>query len=43
MRGLMISEDYSSLPINVWAPSFATSNNGKQLIVINTVVLLTAS
>ena len=39
----MISEDYSLLPINVVAPSFATSNNCKQLMVKNTVVSLTAS
>ena len=38
----VISEDYSSLPINVGAPSFAISNNCKQLTVINTIVLLTS-
>ena len=37
----VISEDYSLLPINVGAPSFATSSNCKQLMVMNTVVLLT--
>ena len=36
-----ISVDYSLLPINVGAPSFATSNNGKQLTVMNTIVSLT--
>ena len=37
----VICENYSSLPINVGVPSFAISNNCKQLIVINTVVFLT--
>ena len=38
-----ISEDYTSLPINVGAPSFATGNDCKQLIIMNTVVSLTTS
>ena len=38
-----ISEDYNSLPINIGVSSFATSNDCKQLAVINTVVLHTAS
>ena len=37
----VISDDHSSLPINVGVPSFATSCNCKQLIVINIVVFLT--
>ena len=36
----VISEDNKSLPINAGAPSFATINNYKQLMVMNTVVLL---
>ena len=36
-----ISEDYSVLPINVEAPSFAISNNCKQLMVMKTIVSLT--
>ena len=37
----VISEDYSSLPINVGMPSFAISNNCKQHIAMNTIVLIT--
>ena len=40
-KRFVISEDYSLLPINVGAPRFATSKDGKQLMVINTVILLT--
>ena len=37
----VISEDYSSLHINVEVHSLTKSNNCKQLIVINTTLLLT--
>ena len=37
----VILDDYSSLPINVGLLSFAISNNCKQLIVMNTIVLPT--
>ena len=37
----VISDDYRFLPINVGAPSFAISDNCKQIIAINTIVLLT--
>ena len=37
----VIHDDYSILPFNVGAPGFAISNDFKQLIVINTVVILT--
>ena len=36
----VISEDYNLLPINIEAPSFATSNNCKQVMVMNTVISL---
>ena len=39
----VISEDYRLLPINVGAPSFAISNNFKQLILIKTVLSLTTN
>ena len=38
---LVISEDYSLLPINIKAPSFAISNNCKQLTLMTIIVLLT--
>ena len=37
----VITKDYSLLPINIGVPSFATSKDCKQLMVMNTVVLLT--
>ena len=37
----VICENYSSLPINVGAPSFAINNNCKQITIMNAVVLLT--
>ena len=37
----MISDDYSSLPINVGIISFAKSNNCKKLMVMNTIDSLT--
>ena len=39
---LKISDNYTMLPINVGAPSFATSDNFKQLMVMKTVVFLTS-
>ena len=33
----MIGDDYTSLPINVGVPSFATNDNCKQLTDINIV------
>ena len=37
----VVSDDYSLLPINVGVPSFATSDDCKQFMVMNTIVLLT--
>ena len=37
----VIHDDYSSLPINIGAPSFAISNNCKKPTVIKTIVFLT--
>ena len=37
----VISEDYSSLPINIGVLSFATSNNCEQLTFMDTIVLIT--
>ena len=37
----VISDDNSSLPINVGAPIFATNDDSKQLKVMNTLVFLT--
>ena len=35
---IVIHDNYSPLPINVGAPSFATSNDCKQLMLMSTVV-----
>ena len=40
---VVISDDYTLLPINIRAPSFAISNNCKQCMVMSTIVLLTNS
>ena len=42
-RRFVIHDDNGSLPTNGEAPSFAIRNNRKQLIVMNTIVLLTTS
>ena len=37
----VMREDYSLLPINVAVPRFATSNDCKQFMVVDTIVSLT--
>ena len=39
----IFSDSYSSLPIIIGAPSFAASNDCKQLTLMNTIAFLTTS